>query len=148
MDLHGNVSERLAANTDLITCYRMAPHEDAMETKNVPFDNCWKGLKAERANPLTKPGYLYRCYYREKKPALRIEPAKTLYKAVAPAAAVPGIIDAAMWGGYAWADEPRNHAVVMVTGDDKPTVTHTENSWHVVFGRPVQAFLLWHRPVL
>ncbi len=33
MDLHGNVSQRLAANTDLITDYRLAPHEDAMETK-------------------------------------------------------------------------------------------------------------------
>lgn len=33
MDLHGNVSRELAHRTDLITCYRMAPHEDAMETK-------------------------------------------------------------------------------------------------------------------
>src|SRR5215469_10334408 len=33
MDLHGNVSLRLAENSDLITCYRMAPHEDAMDTK-------------------------------------------------------------------------------------------------------------------
>ena len=33
MDLHGNVSERLAHHSDLITCYRMAPHEDAMESK-------------------------------------------------------------------------------------------------------------------
>ena len=28
MDLHGNVSYDLIKNTDLITCYRMAPHED------------------------------------------------------------------------------------------------------------------------
>jgi len=34
MDLHGNVSRRLAENTDLITCYRLAPHEDALESKN------------------------------------------------------------------------------------------------------------------
>lgn len=33
MDLHGNVSRELVHRTDLITCYRMAPHEDAMETK-------------------------------------------------------------------------------------------------------------------
>ena len=33
MDLHGNVSYRLAENTDLITCYRMAPHEDAMKLR-------------------------------------------------------------------------------------------------------------------
>src|SRR5579862_7037314 len=39
MDLHGNVSWRLAQNTDLITCYRMAPHEDAMETKRRAVSN-------------------------------------------------------------------------------------------------------------
>ena len=33
MDLHGNVSLKLAEQTDLITCYRMAPHEDAIESK-------------------------------------------------------------------------------------------------------------------
>jgi microcystin degradation protein MlrC len=45
-----------------------------------------------------------------------------LYAAVAPAAAQTGIVDAAIWIGYAWADEPRNHAVVMVTGDNKIAV--------------------------
>jgi microcystin degradation protein MlrC len=33
MDMHGNVSRELAHMSDLITCYRMAPHEDRMETK-------------------------------------------------------------------------------------------------------------------
>ena len=59
------------------------------------------------------------------KTSTRIEPAKSVYAAVAPAAAEPGVIDAAIWVGYAWADEPRNPAVVMVTGDDKETVTKT-----------------------
>ena len=39
MDLHGNVSLRLAENTDIMTCYRMAPHEDAMETKQRALEN-------------------------------------------------------------------------------------------------------------
>ena len=39
MDLHGNVTERLAQNTDLITCYRMAPHEDALESKQRALEN-------------------------------------------------------------------------------------------------------------
>lgn len=33
MDLHGNVSWNLAKDSDLITCFRMAPHEDRYETK-------------------------------------------------------------------------------------------------------------------
>lgn len=41
------------------------------------------------------------------------------------ATAQDGILDAAIWIGYAWADEPRNHAVVMVTGDDKIKVIST-----------------------
>ena len=55
----------------------------------------------------------------------KIELAKSLYEKVRPAADQEGIIDAAIWIGYAWADEPRNHAVVMVTGDDKDKVTAT-----------------------
>ena len=39
MDLHGNVSWRLAKNSDLITCYRMAPHEDARESDKRAIDN-------------------------------------------------------------------------------------------------------------
>jgi microcystin degradation protein MlrC len=54
-----------------------------------------------------------------------VEPGKSLYAQVAPAAAQEGIVDAAIWIGYAWADEPRNHAVVMVTGDDQQKVTQT-----------------------
>jgi len=57
------------------------------------------------------------------KTSTRIEPGKSLYAKVAPASIQEGIVDAAIWIGYAWADEPRNHAVVMVTGDDKEKVT-------------------------
>lgn len=32
------------------------------------------------------------------------------------------MIDAAIWMSYPWADEPRNHGVVMVYGDDKEAV--------------------------
>ncbi len=30
-----------------------------------------------------------------------------------------GVVDAAIWVGYAWGDAPRNHAVVMTVGDNK-----------------------------
>jgi microcystin degradation protein MlrC len=46
-----------------------------------------------------------------------------LYAKVAPAASREGVIDAAIWVGYAWADAPRNHAVVMAYGDDKEAVS-------------------------
>lgn len=125
MDLHGNVSWRLAENTDLITCYRMAPHEDAMETKRRAVQNLLDRIESGKGKPAFKAWIPIPILLPGEKTSTRIEPAKTVYKAVAPAAAQPGIIDAAIWVGYAWADEPRNHAVVMVTGDDKEKVSRT-----------------------
>ncbi|QMU30401.1 M81 family metallopeptidase [Adhaeribacter radiodurans] len=125
MDLHGNVSWRLAQNTDLITCYRMAPHEDAMQTKKRAVQNLINRLKSGQGKPAYKAWIPVPILLPGEKTSTRIEPGKSIYQAVAPAAAQKGIIDAAIWIGYAWADEPRNHAVVMVTGDDKVKVTQT-----------------------
>lgn len=134
MDLHGNVSWRLAQNTDLITCYRMAPHEDAMETKRRAVTLLLARLGSGKGRPAYKAWIPIPILLPGEKTSTRIEPGRSIYKAVAPAAAQPGIIDAAIWIGYAWADEPRNHAVVMVTGDDRETVIHTaerlaQNFW-------------------
>jgi microcystin degradation protein MlrC len=125
MDLHGNVSWRLAQNSDLITCYRMAPHEDAMQTKQRAVQNLINRLERGKDKPLYKAYITVPILLPGEKTSTRIEPGKTLYAAVAPASVQPGITDAAIWIGYAWADEPRNHAVVMVTGDDKEKVTRT-----------------------
>jgi len=46
-----------------------------------------------------------------------------------------GIIDAAIWVVYAWADAPRNHAAVMVTGDDKAKVSATAENLAQYFWR-------------
>lgn len=125
MDLHGNVSLRLAKNTDLITCYRMAPHEDAMQTKKRAVENLLQRIESGKGKPAYKAYITVPILLPGEKTSTRIEPGKSLYAKVAPAAAQHGITDAAIWIGYAWADEPRNHAVVMVTGDDSEKVTHT-----------------------
>jgi microcystin degradation protein MlrC len=125
MDLHGNVSQKLAHHTDLITCYRMAPHEDALESKERALENLLVRLENGKGKPAFKAWIPIPILLPGEKTSTRIEPGKSLYAKVAPAAAQEGIIDAAIWIGYAWADEPRNHAVVMVTGDDQPTVKKT-----------------------
>lgn len=124
MDLHGNVSRELLDAVDLITCYRMAPHEDEMNTKERAVHNLLTSLrsangsdprarrpwKAWRQVPLLLPG---------EKTSTRLEPAKGIYQQVADVAELPGVLDAALWVGYAWADEPRCQATVVVTGDDQ-----------------------------
>lgn len=123
MDLHGNVSFELLENVDLITCYRMAPHEDAMNTKERAVFNLLARLRAATGAdvqlrrplkawvpvPVLLPG---------EKTSTRIEPAKGLYEEIPAVAGLDGVLDASIWIGYAWADEPRCQAYVVVTGDD------------------------------
>lgn len=123
MDLHGNVSRELAHMCDLITCYRMAPHEDTMDTKERACQNLIDLLKSKPPGsrpfkawipiPILLPG---------EQTSTRIEPAKHIYGAVPGVEAMEGVIDAAIWVGYAWADEPRNRAIIMATGWDKEAV--------------------------
>ncbi|MGH3169045.1 MAG: M81 family metallopeptidase [Trebonia sp.] len=121
MDLHGNVSRELATLCDLITCYRMAPHEDAWESRERAARNLVTRLRdggepdlAWVHVPVLLPG---------EKTSTRLEPARSIYRRVAEIADSPGVLDAAVWVGYAWADEPRCQAAVVVTGDDKDAIT-------------------------
>ncbi len=125
MDLHGNVTRRLAQHTDLITCYRLAPHEDALESKQRALENLLDRLESGKGKPKYKAWIPVPILLPGEKTSTRIEPGKSLYAKVAPATEKKGVTDAAIWVGYAWADEPRNHAVVMAYGDDKKQVTET-----------------------
>ncbi|MEU6992268.1 M81 family metallopeptidase [Streptomyces sp. NPDC046465] len=116
MDLHGNVSRRFAEPVDLLTAHRLAPHEDAWETRERAARNLVRclldGTRPHRAwvqVPVLLPG---------EKTSTRLEPAKSLYASLAETEKLPGILDAALWVGYAWADEPRCKAAIVVTGDD------------------------------
>lgn len=123
MDLHGNVSRTLLDMSDLITCYRMAPHEDHWNTKQRAVYNMVQRLRSSLGSdvnarrpykawlpvPVLLPG---------EKTSTRIEPARTIYAEVPVAEARDGVIDSSIWVGYAWADEARCQAVVVTTGDD------------------------------
>jgi len=124
MDLHGNVTRELAHQCDLVTCYRMAPHEDAMETKERAVRNlvevlttrpvgAQRPVKAWIPIPVLLPG---------EQTSTRLEPAASLYAQVPVVEQTDGVLDAAIWVGYAWADQPRDRAVTVVTGWDEAAV--------------------------
>lgn len=126
MDLHGNVSKSLFDHTDLLTCYRMAPHEDAQESRMRAAKNLVDRVLAPRPEgtivrpakalvhvPVLLPG---------EKTSTRLEPAKSLYAKLPVIEARPGILDAAIWIGFAWADQPRCKAAIAAYGDDPAAV--------------------------
>ncbi|WP_218869054.1 M81 family metallopeptidase [Glaciibacter psychrotolerans] len=127
MDLHGNVSRELLDEVDLITAYRMAPHEDEWNTKERAVFNLLGQLRSSVGTdpaarrpfkawvqvPVLLPG---------EKTSTRIEPAASIYAQVPLIEALEGVLDAAVWVGYAWADEPRCQAAVVVTGYDQALI--------------------------
>ena len=136
MDLHGSVSLRLAQNTDLITCYRLAPHEDALESKKRAVTNLLHRLESGLGKPAYKGWIPVPILLPGEKTSTRIEPGKSLYAQIPALLEGDKVIDAAIWMSYPWADEPRNHGVVMAYGDDKEAVakateTLAMNFWEV-----------------
>lgn len=142
MDLHGNVSQRLACRTDLITCYRTASYDDVTDTKQRARRNLVaiptseggtksRPLKAWSRIPILLPG---------EQTSTRIEFAKALYQLVPEIEATPGVLNAAIWEGYACADEPRNHAVVMVTGWDAEVIAQKAQKLAAHFWDAREAF--------
>ncbi|MCH0564841.1 MULTISPECIES: M81 family metallopeptidase [unclassified Streptomyces] len=116
-DLHGSITEALVTQVDLITAHRLAPHEDEWETRERAarllvrcLNSGQRPAKAWVRIPVLLPG---------EKTSTQVEPARGLYASLAEVEAAPGILDAALWVGYAWADEPRSAAAAVVLGTDE-----------------------------
>lgn len=122
MDLHGNVSQALAHQTDLITCFRTAPHVDEFDTKERACRNLLHLLQSNVERPL-KAWVRIPILLSGEQTSTRMEPAKSLYALVPLIEATHDVLDAAVWIGYPWSDEPRSHAAVVVTGSDEANVT-------------------------
>ncbi len=122
MDLHGNASWLVALNSDLITTYRKAPHDDARESHRRGVVNLLERLANGKGRPAYKAWVSVPVLLSGEWTSTRVEPAKSLYAMVPEVEALPGVIDAGVWIGYVWGDDRRNQGTVMVYGDDKEQV--------------------------
>lgn len=120
MDLHGNVTPKLVSNVDIFTAHRLAPHEDGMLTieravRNLLYciDNNVRPMRAWCRIPVILPG---------ERTSTLVEPGKTVYAKLTESDVVPGVMDASLWVGYVWADEPRSNASVVVSGTDADAI--------------------------
>ncbi|SMH50419.1 Microcystin degradation protein MlrC, contains DUF1485 domain [Rathayibacter oskolensis] len=123
MDPHGNFSEELAELVDLATSHRHAPHIDNAATRERAIRNLVtvlktgrRPLKAHVRVPVLLPGELT---------STMEEPGTSVFLAAQPASEREGVLDTGIWVGFAWADEDRNSAAVLVTGYDEAAITAT-----------------------
>jgi microcystin degradation protein MlrC len=122
MDLHGNISWRVALYSDLITTFRMAPHDDSRISHRRGVVNLLDRLQSGKGRPAYKAWVVVPVLVSGEWSSTRVEPAKSLYALVPEVEAMPGVVDAGIWIGYVWGDERRNQGAVMVVGDDKAQV--------------------------
>ena len=121
MDPHGNFSPALAALVDLAGCHRFSPHIDNALTPTRVVRQLIRvvrtgerPLRAHVRIPVLLPG---------ERTSTATEPGATVFAAVRDEIeAHPEILDASLWVGFAWADEPRNSAAAMVTGWEEAAV--------------------------
>ncbi|SMH50405.1 Microcystin degradation protein MlrC, contains DUF1485 domain [Rathayibacter oskolensis] len=116
MDPHGNLSETLAGLVDLAACHRHAPHIDHLLTRERAVQNLVatirRGTKPAKAwvrIPVLLPG---------ERTSTVVEPGRSVFGRLLPAIVDHGVLDANLYIGFAWADEPRCAASAFVTGDD------------------------------
>jgi len=119
-DLHGNVSRREVEILDMLTAFRTAPHVDVEATRRkacAMLVECLRSrirpMRAAVFLPIALPGEVT---------STELEPGTSLYAALKVSDAVPGILDASILIGYAWADEPRVGATVVITGTDRAAI--------------------------
>lgn len=119
-DLHGNISRRVVEGLDMLSAYRTAPHIDDVATRRkaltLLIDCLSRGIRPQRAwvpIPVALPG---------EKTSTEWEPGASVYAALAASDPVPGVLDASLLVGYAWADEPRACATAIVTGTDRAVI--------------------------
>lgn len=121
MDLHGNVSNLLFEQTDLITCYRTAPHIDTEETRERAFLNLIQALDSKE-RPLFKFKTDVPVLLPGEKTSTEVSPGKDLYELIPGLCDGEAVMDVAIWMGFPWADEERCHGVVTAVGFDEAKV--------------------------
>jgi microcystin degradation protein MlrC len=115
-DLHGNLSQRIIDNIDMLSAYRTAPHIDVEETMARSCRMLVRCIE-DRVRPtlvwvpipVLMPG---------ERSSTVDEPARSLYAQLPEMNDKAGVLDASLLVGYVWADEPRATASAVLTGTD------------------------------
>jgi microcystin degradation protein MlrC len=113
-DLHGNVSQRVIDNLDMLSAFRTAPHIDKEETMERAcnmlvhcLDQHIRPTLVWAPIPLLMPG---------ERSSTEWQPGKRLWAQLPKLNQEPGVLDVSLLVGYVWADEPRSTACAIVTG--------------------------------
>jgi microcystin degradation protein MlrC len=116
-DLHGNVSEDLAREFNIIMVYRTAPHVDQPETRLRAVNVLLRAIKQHQHPiavllkvPILVPG---------ERAMTTAEPLKSIYAQLPSVAHEKGLLEASIFVGHAWADLPYSSKSAVVVADSE-----------------------------
>ncbi len=116
-DLHGNLSTAIMEQLDLVTAYRTAPHEDAIETRERALRLLLRCLQAGRRPrkafiriPLLLSG---------ERTMTLIEPGRSVYAGIPELIDGDAVLDVSLLVGFTWADQARSQAAAVAIGWDE-----------------------------
>jgi microcystin degradation protein MlrC len=119
LDLHGNVSTTLVEVCDVLTALRTAPHRDRVETQRRALAHLRRCI-AERRRPLTAMVKVPILIAGESA-VTDVEPARSLYALLPQIDSRPGVLDASVMIGCAWADTTRTSTAAIVVAWERAT---------------------------
>jgi microcystin degradation protein MlrC len=127
LDLHANMSQKMAEHTQAIVVYRTNPHLDAVERAVDACEILVRTIKGEiqPVGALEMPPMVISILRQD----TREEPMRQLIADVEEAARQPGILHASMAQGYPWADVEEMGASFYALADGRPDAARATVRW-------------------
>jgi microcystin degradation protein MlrC len=123
-DLHGNISDALVKELNILTAYRTAPHIDGQETVKRGLNllikavqNNQKPVIAHLNIPILIPG---------EKGITSVEPLRSLYSLLPEISSKEGLMDASIFVGMPWTDVMRAGMSVQVVAENPEYIARAQ----------------------
>jgi microcystin degradation protein MlrC len=123
-DLHGNLSERVIANSTLAVAYRTNPHVDQRETGRRAASLLVRTLRGEvrPTQAVSKPPMIVNIMVHDTSE----EPLRSYMEAARSLEAQPGVLAVSLLPGFGYADVPQMGPSVVVVTDNDPARARRE----------------------
>ena len=141
-DLHGNLSAAIMEQLDLVTAYRTAPHEDALETRARAYSLLLRCLRA--GHRPCKAFVPIPVLLSGERTMTLVEPGKRIYAGIESVVDGDGVLDASLLVGFTWADQARSHAAAVALGRDEGATWAAARKLASAYWEARHDFRLWH----
>lgn len=128
LDMHGNITEAMVTNANILVGYRTAPHIDVVQTGARAAELLLLSLREQRPF-ITRRAYVPLLISGEQSETDE-RPMNELLPLLDEMEKTPGLVSASLFAGFPWADSPHCGVNVVVVGDkDRAAALDQQAKW-------------------